>query len=196
MISLLLIDFQRGMCDDDGPAGAGGLAEAIRERKVLENAAKLLATARERSWDVTHAHLAFGPSFGNRTNRTGRFDGHEEANRFRAGSRESEIREEVAPAEGEHVVAKGSVSVFASTGLMSAYLARGVDTLIIAGVTTHLAVESATREAADRGINVFVVEDACATPVPELHEHAVTKILPGFATVTTTDEVISRDDFA
>ncbi|MCC2593952.1 cysteine hydrolase [Tessaracoccus sp. OS52] len=196
MVSLLLIDLQRGMCDDDGPAGAGGLADAVRERQVLQRAAELLATARERSWDVTHVHLAFDASYGNRTNRTARFGGHEEAKRFLVGSRESEIREEVRPADGEHVVAKGSVSPFASTGLLGAYLARGVDKLVIAGLATHLAVESAAREAADRGIDVYVVADACATPVPELHEHAVTKTIPAFATVVNTSDVTSGADFS
>ncbi|GAB3812624.1 hypothetical protein GCM10028820_05930 [Tessaracoccus terricola] len=195
-ISLVLVDLQRGMCDDDGPAGAGGLAAAVREGKVLEHAAELLAAARSRNWDVTHVHLAFDPSYGNRTNRTARFEGHEEARRFVAGSVESEIRGEVRPVEGEHVVAKGSVSPFASTGLLQAFLARGTEKLVIAGLATHLAVESAARDAADRGLDVYVVEDACATPVPELHQHAVSKTIPSFATVVSTADVLSGADFA
>jgi nicotinamidase-related amidase len=190
MTSLLLIDLQRGMCDPDGPAGAGGLADAIEQQGVLAHAAELLRVARDCGWDVTHVHLAFDPGFLNRTNRTERFGGHESAGRFVLGSRESEFRDEVAPQEGERVVHKGSVSPFASTGLLESYLARGIDTLVIAGVATQLAVESAAREAGDRGIDVVVAEDACAAPRQEIHDHAMQVAIPAFARVRTTAAIL------
>lgn len=191
MTALLLIDLQRGMCDDDGPVGSTGLADAIRDRGVLDNAAKALQAARERGWDVAHAHLAFDEGYGNRTNRSERFAGHETARRFLRGSVESEIRAEVAPQEGELVVGKGSVSPFASTGLLQSLLSRGITDLVIAGVATHLAVESAAREATDRGLLVTVLSDACAAPNAAVHDHSTSVGIPSFATVMTTDELLA-----
>jgi nicotinamidase-related amidase len=191
MTTLMLVDLQRGMCDDDGPAGAGGLAHSIRERGVLDRAAAVLEAARSGGWSVIHVHLAFEEGYVNRTNRTARFAGHESASRFLRGSVESEIRTEVGPRSGELVVAKGSVSPFASTALLPMLLARRETDLVVAGVATHLAVESAAREASDRGISVTVLEDACAAPVDAVHEHAVTVAIPSFAQVSTVDELLA-----
>lgn len=183
---LLLVDLQRGMCDDDGPAGRTGLAEQVKTRGVLDAAADALRAARAVSVGITHVRLAFDANYSNRTNRTERFGNHEETGRFRSDSLESEFRPEVAPEPGETIVAKGSVSPFASTGLLGQFLARGVTDLYIAGVATHLSVESAAREAADRGLRVTVLEDACAAPDPAIHEHCVTVSLPSFAAIGST----------
>jgi nicotinamidase-related amidase len=61
--------------------------------------------------------------------------------------------------------------------------ARGITTLAIAGVATHLAVESSARDAADRGFAVTVIADACTAP-PPLHTYALENTLPAFAEIS------------
>lgn len=187
--ALLLIDLQKGMCDPTGAAGASGLAAAVEEQGTLKAAARALQHARAEGLGVIHVRLAFDESYGNLTNATARFAGHRDAKRFTLGSFDTEFCEEVAPVEGEITVAKGSVSPFASTALFSALVRQGVTSLVIAGVATHLAVESAAREAADRGIAVTVLGDACAAP-EHLHRHSLEQTLPAFATVRTVDEFV------
>jgi nicotinamidase-related amidase len=194
--ALLLIDLQRGMCDADGPAGAGGLADAVDSMGALEAASRALDAARDSGLEVIHVRLAFDDAYSARTNRSARFSGHEEARRFLVGSRETEFRPEVEPLAGETVVNKGSVSPFASTPLLGSLLARGLDRVVVAGVATHLAVESAAREATDRGVDVTVLGDACAAPKPELHQHALDEGIASFATVTTVDSWIAGLDDA
>ncbi len=191
MTALLLIDLQRGMCDDDGPAGAAGLAAAVRDGGVLDVAATVLAHARANKWDITHVHLEFEAGYGNRTNRSPRFNDHEAAGRFRVGSTESQFRAEVAPLPDERVISKGSVSPFASTGLLESYLARREEELVIVGVATHLAVESAAREATDRGLSVVVLSDGCAAPAPAVHEHSISVAIPSFARVVSSSEYLA-----
>jgi biuret amidohydrolase len=181
--ALLLIDLQVGLCSPDG-VGAGPLSEVVAARGTLASAAKALGTAREAGAEVVHVRLGFDTAYRRRTNRTPRFDAHEQAGRFMEGSRDTELCPEVAPVSGELVLPKGSIGPFASTGLLAFLQARRISRLAVGGVATHLAVESAVREAADRGFQVAVLEEACAAP-GSLHEHAISQILPAFAEILT-----------
>jgi len=69
----------------------------------------------------------------------------------------------LAPKAGEFVIHKHLPSAFTGTGLLDDLLARGVETLIIAGYMTHNCVDSTAREAFHRGYRVGLVADASAT---------------------------------
>jgi nicotinamidase-related amidase len=192
MQALLLIDLQDGLCKPGG-VGAAALAGVVEAGGTLQAAASCLAAARGAGLEVIHVRLAFDPEFRRRTNRTERFDGHQQNRRFVEGSPDVEFCEEVRPEPGELVVSKGSVSPFPSTGLATWLLARDVRQVAICGVATHLAVESAAREGADIGLQVTVVSDACAAPA-DLHSHAIEKVLPAFADVVSSADLIRRID--
>jgi nicotinamidase-related amidase len=53
-----------------------------------------------------------------------------------------------------------------------------------------MVVDSAARHADDAGLFVNVLEDCCASPDPELHRIEIEKILPLFATVTTSEALL------
>jgi nicotinamidase-related amidase len=190
--ALILIDFQLGLCRPPAGQEPPPLAAAVAEHGVLAAAHAALTAMRAHGGLVAHVHLAFAHGYANRTNRTARFDDHEAAGRFAAGSESVQFCPEVAPADAELVFAKGSVGPFASTPLERALRARGVGTLFICGVATQLAVESMTREGADRGFEVVVLGDACAAPSAEFHEHAINKTIPLFAEVVDTTELRRR----
>ncbi|QEC48028.1 cysteine hydrolase [Baekduia soli] len=192
--ALVLLDFQQGLTAIPDAADPPPLAAAVAEHGVLDKAAAALATARARGLTVAHVRVAFEAGHANRTNRTPRFDDHEAAGRFLLGSAASEFCTEVAPADGEPVFSKGSVAAFASTTLERALRVRGARTLFLAGIATHLAVESAAREAADRGFEVVVLGDGCTAPDQGLHEHAITQTIPLFAEVIDTDGLGQRLD--
>lgn len=190
MDALLLIDLQVGLCTRGGVAGAA-LADVVAEAGTLATAGRCLAAARSAGVEVVHVRLAFDSRYARRTNRTERFDAHEAAGRFLESSPDAAFCDEVLPETGELVVSKGSVSPFASTGLEAMLHARGLRSIAVCGVATHLAVESAAREAADRGFHVTVVEDACAAPA-ELHRHSVENVLLAFGDVVSADVLVQR----
>ena len=86
------------------------------------------------------------------------------------GQHAHQIIDELAPQPGDAIVRKTSMGAFASTGLD--HLLRTLDRehLFMTGVSTNMCVETTAREAADRGYDVTLVEDACATTHKELHE--------------------------
>ena len=61
-----------------------------------------------------------------------------------------------------------------------------LETLVITGMATDMCVETTARDAADRGYNVIVVEDAVATFNPEHHPHALSSLARVFGQVWST----------
>ncbi len=70
----------------------------------------------------------------------------------------SDIRPEVAPMEGEHVV-KSGVDKFYGTELETLLTVRGVETVIIVGTSSNGAVLHTATGAAARGLKVIVPVD-------------------------------------
>lgn len=69
----------------------------------------------------------------------------------------------VVPRPGDIEVEKLAYSGFHGTDLDTRLRARGVDTLVLAGLTTDCCVDTTARDAFQRDYHVFVVPDACAT---------------------------------
>jgi nicotinamidase-related amidase len=92
-----------------------------------------------------------------------------------------------APVDGEIVLHKHTLSPFNSTALDQLLHNLDVDTLVIAGVLTNVAVETTVRDAADRGYNVILVSDACAALTPE--DHAAPTERPNWFVVRTVAEI-------
>ncbi|GAA4138911.1 isochorismatase family cysteine hydrolase [Leifsonia shinshuensis] len=116
----------------------------------------------------------------------------------RAGERldpdrpETQIDPRIAPADGEIVVRKKRVGAFGTTDLQEQLDARGVDTLVLAGVSTGEVVLSTVRDAADRDYRLVVLEDGCWDSDPEVHQVLTAKVFArGGATVTSIDDFIA-----
>jgi nicotinamidase-related amidase len=75
----------------------------------------------------------------------------------------------LAPVGDEPVLAKTTLSAFASTNLHELLQASGVSRIVIAGVATSGTVLSTARWAYDIGYEVAVCADACADPDPQAH---------------------------
>tara|TARA_R100001244_G_scaffold20557_3_gene21174 strand:+ start:2576 stop:3253 length:678 start_codon:yes stop_codon:yes gene_type:complete len=73
------------------------------------------------------------------------------------------------PEEGDIDVEKALFDGFFGTDLEEQLRARGIDTLLVAGVTTDCCVDQTARSAFHRNFNVVVVSDACAAYEELLH---------------------------
>jgi biuret amidohydrolase len=74
------------------------------------------------------------------------------------------------PAEGEPVIDKPGKGAFYQTDLESMLKNRGIENLLVAGVTTEVCVNTTVREANDRGYRCIVLADCCASYFPEFHD--------------------------
>jgi biuret amidohydrolase len=81
-----------------------------------------------------------------------------------------DIIPELYPAPGEPVIDKPGKGAFYQTDLELLLKNRGIETLLVGGVTTEVCVNTTVREANDRGFRCIVLSDCCASYFPEFHD--------------------------
>jgi biuret amidohydrolase len=74
------------------------------------------------------------------------------------------------PKDGETVVDKPGKGAFYATDLEAILRNRGIENLVVCGVTTEVCVHTTVREANDRGFKCLVPGDCCGSYFPEFHE--------------------------
>jgi ureidoacrylate peracid hydrolase len=108
------------------------------------------------------------------------------------GSKEAQVLEEIRPLDNELVLIKGCSGVFNGTAIDQILKNMGIDTLIVCGVATNYCVETAVRDAGDRGYNVILLSDACAAVTAEDQAFAMRILNNVYCKVMTTEEVMER----
>jgi nicotinamidase-related amidase len=81
-----------------------------------------------------------------------------------------DIISELYPVAGEPVIDKPGKGAFFATDLHAILQNRGIEQLVVTGVTTEVCVNTTVREANDRGYDCLVVSDCCGSYFPEFHE--------------------------
>jgi nicotinamidase-related amidase len=139
--ALLLVDIQ----NDYFP---GGRMQLHNSDAAAKQAQRLLAHFRSTNQPVVHVrHVATEP----------------DATFFLPDTEGVEFQTLVAPEPGETVITKHTPNSFHETRLRQHLDAIGVHCLVIAGMMTHMCIDSTTRAASDEGFDCVVVADACAT---------------------------------
>ncbi|MAN67736.1 cysteine hydrolase [uncultured Hyphomonas sp.] len=95
------------------------------------------------------------------------------------------------PEEGDIDVEKVLFDGFFGTDLEEQLRARGIDTLIVAGVTTDCCVDQTARSAFHRNFNVVVVSDACAAYEELLHFGGLLALEKNCALLADTEAVLA-----
>ena len=139
--ALLIIDIQ----NDYFPGGAMEL-EGSDEAAV--RGACLLQMFRQKSLTVIHIQHVM--------NRPG-------ATFFLPDTQGVEIHPALAPLAGEPVFQKHFPNSFRETPLLDYLRRHDIGELVIAGMMTHMCIDTTTRAAADLGFHCLLAHDACAT---------------------------------
>ncbi|MGE5625015.1 MAG: cysteine hydrolase family protein [Bacillota bacterium] len=137
--ALVLIDIQQGF---DRPGYWG-----VRNNPEAEaNAARLLDAWRTSGRPLFHVrHLSRNPK-----------------SPLAPGQPGCEIKPQVEPRPGEAVIGKDVNSAFIGTDFEARLRAAGIDTLVLAGLTTPHCVSTTARMAGNLGFRTLVAADACA----------------------------------
>jgi biuret amidohydrolase len=202
--ALLMIDFQRDFC------GAGGYADRFAGldwvRPILGPARRLLEAARRAGLLVVHTREGYAPDLSDcspaklrRSRRAGIEIGSPGplGRLLIRGEPGHAIIDELRPQAGEVEIDKASYGAFCRTDLEAILRARGVDTLVLAGVTADVCVHTTLREATDRWFECHYVTDAIAAFDPEIQracEKMVTEEGGVWGELTTVEEVVGRWD--
>ena len=139
--ALVLIDLQ----NDYFP---GGAMELVGADAAVDQAAALLQAFRRAALPIFHVqHIAKRP----------------EATFFLPGTSGADIHASVSPVEEEAVVVKHFPNSFRETNLREVLRFVNASKLVIAGMMTHMCVDTTVRAATDLGFQCFLAGDACAT---------------------------------
>jgi nicotinamidase-related amidase len=106
------------------------------------------------------------------------------------GTFEHELIAALQPTSDDLVVDKNTSSAFNSTGIEWQLRNMDIEALVVTGMATDMCVETTARDAADRGFDVIVVEDATATFFERRHRAALSSFARVFGQVWSTDKVI------
>ena len=98
---------------------------------------------------------------------------------------------ELTPQPGDIVISKRQWGAFYGTELDLQLRRRGVDTIVLCGISTNIGVETTARDAFERGYQQVFVEDAMAARSAEEHTATATTLFPRIGRVRSTEEVVA-----
>lgn len=175
--ALLVIDFVRAYLVPGSPLYAG-------VEQVHADCVKLLGSARAAGIPIVHTNVAFQPGgrdggvFFRKVPALACFErgAHPDLAAFGEG---------LEPAPGETLITKQYASAFFGTNLSSTLTSLGVDTLLIAGVSTSGCVRASAVDCCQHGFVPVVVREAVGDRAPGPHEANLFDLQAKYAEVAT-----------
>jgi nicotinamidase-related amidase len=179
--SLVLIDLQRAILDR--------ASEPRSSSEVLGNAVKLANAMREAGGLVVYVRVSFSGDGKDRLSPSA--DAGVPPMNLSPGY--DEVAPELEPtAPNTLVVSKRNWGAFYGTDLDLQLRRRGIDTILLGGISTNIGVESTARSAYEHAYQLFLVEDAMAAASAEEHAHSVSYLFPRVGHVVSTNDVVAH----
>jgi biuret amidohydrolase len=199
--ALLVIDMQRDFVE---PGGFGEQLgnDVSRLRRVIPPLQRLLAAMREDGYLVIHTREGHRPDMSDcppSKVARGRLscgigDVGPMGRILVQGSYGHDIVDELTPLGDEVVLDKPGKGAFFATDLDLILRNRGIESLVVTGVTTEVCVNTTVREANDRGYECLVLDDCVGSYFPEFQEYALRMIKAQggiFGWVTGSEELLA-----
>lgn len=184
--ALLLIDFQVDFGAPDGAMARRG-ADMAASQAALAKAQILVDAARAAGVAVVFVRLITKPSAESYVIREARTRQGEDGPDLCVEGAHGADFIGPQPLPTETVISKNRYSAFVHTGLAEQLHALGVDTLVLAGLTTDCCVASTAWGAFERDFHVFIAADACAAYEEDLHRQTLRALaLSGAVTAKTS----------
>jgi biuret amidohydrolase len=199
-IALMVIDMQRDFVEPGG-FGASLGNDVTRLTGIIPQVARLLAAFRAKGMTVIHtkeahrADLSDCPPAKRRRGDAEIAIGDEGpmGRILISGEPGNDIVPELYPENGELVIEKPGKGAFYATDLNALLDGANITHLVFAGVTTEVCVQTTMREAADRGYETLIAEDATDSYFPAFKQAAIDMMIAQGGIVgcaATTDQII------
>ncbi|MFF4767329.1 cysteine hydrolase [Streptomyces sp. NPDC001255] len=190
--ALVISECQRGILDP-ARSVSSGLAAHAAARGIVARAAALADAFRARGLPVFHCLIEHRPDqAGMRPNSyLGKVALRERS--MTAGTEDVEVPAPLTPREGDFVSRRATgLSAFYGTELDAMLRLQGIRTIVLAGVSSTVALPGIALEAVNRGYDVVLAEDCTAGVSPEAHRFFVENQLAVLSRVRTAREVTER----
>jgi nicotinamidase-related amidase len=177
--ALVVIDLEKGI--------VGRSTAPYAASDVVRNAASLANSCRASGIPVFLVHVTSSPD--------GKDALHPQADAAMQMSTPppdwAELVPEIGPRPGDFIITKRQWGAFYGTELDLELRRRGIQTIILCGISTNIGVESTARFAYEYGYDQIFVEDACTAMSTEEHQNTFNTVFPRIGLVRKTAEIIS-----
>lgn len=154
---------------------------------VLTETAKLLEAFRQQELPRYFTTVAFEESYGDAGHFVEKIPALRE---LKLGSEAAQVDDRVAPLPSERVLLKKYASAFFGTDLSTELTTAGVDTLVIAGVTTSGCIRATAVDSLQHGYRTVVPADAVGDRAEGPHQANLFDIDAKYGDVMPTDAVL------
>jgi nicotinamidase-related amidase len=187
--ALIVNECQRGVIER-GKGSFTGLIDQVEERGIVARIAALAEDFRGRGLPVVHAPVVHRTDFAdiqptsliNVMTLKGR--------RMAAGSPDADFVDQLRPHPGDLIIERSSgMIVFIATALDAMLRRMNVETVVLTGVSTNLAIAGCAIAAQDLGYHVVVPEDCIAGSDAETHRTIVHEQIRMIARISSAAEV-------
>src|SRR6516162_3279814 len=199
--ALVIIDMQRDFLEPGGFGEALG-NDVSRLQAAVEPCRQVLDAARRVGMLVIHTREGHRPDLSDAPRH--KIERGDPAHRIGApgpmgrilvrGEPGHDIIPELYPLPAEPVIDKPGKGAFFATDLHAILQNRGIQKLIVTGVTTEVCVHTTVREANDRGYDCLVPEDCVGSYFPEFQQMALKMIKAQggiFGWVSDSDRILA-----
>lgn len=176
--ALVLIDLQKGIVPFAGGPHSG--------EQVVATAATLAARFRAVGAPVFLVRVGWSPDFG---------DAPKQPVDAAMGAKSLphdwwEFPEQLGVQDSDIRIIKRQWGAFYGTDLDLQLRRRGITTVVLAGISTNIGVESTARNAWEMGYELVLVEDACSAHNQEQHDGSMQNIFPRISRVRSSRDVL------
>ncbi|ASR03204.1 MULTISPECIES: cysteine hydrolase family protein [Gordonia] len=190
--ALVISECQQGLLDPP-PGAFSGLAAQAAGRGLIERTAELARAFRSRSLPVVHCTIV------HRADQKGMLPNSYlgkmaiEERMMVEGTRDVQIPAELGPEPTDLVSSRATgLTAFYGTDLDAMLRLQRVRTLVVAGISTNVALPGLALEAVNRGYDVVLAEDCTAGTTAEDHRYMVDNLLAMLTRITPAADVIGR----
>lgn len=187
--ALLVNECQRGLLDREH-ALFPGIAQEAADRGIVPRIARLAGFFRRNGLPVVFIHVRHRRDFAGVAINNPAVAYVQRVGGLVEESVQVEPVPELAPREKDHLVIRHSgMTVFYGNNLDSLLRNLQIRTLVLAGVSTNVAIPGMVLGGLDRGFSIVVPEDCIAGADPESHEALVQHLIHPLAQVCHSDDV-------
>lgn len=178
--AVVVIDLQKGI--------VAMPAEPYSAKEVIENAVKIIEAARKLQMPVFLVHVT--PSADRKDALHPVVESPLSVGQLPADWAEYIPELNIQPTD--FLITKRQWGAFYGTELDLQLRRRGIDTIILCGISTNVGVESTARFAYEYGYNQIFAEDAMASRSAEMHQNSVKFTFPRLGLIMKTAEVLKK----
>jgi biuret amidohydrolase len=170
--AIIGVHWQNELAEDEGTFGPM-FAQRIRQLGMIPRMRTLLDESREAGCTIVFVNVAYSPGYRELVPTNALFRTVFDRGGFLRGTNGTKVVDSLAPQPSDFVLEHSRVSCFYGTELDTILRSMDIDTVVVTGVATNVAVDHTVRDAAQAGYKVILLEDCCCSSNEEFHNAAL-----------------------